>query len=314
MSGIALSMYVLLGTAAVAGLLAGGFVATASYLFFWYEHHDTPHGHDVRAGRSQWAFRRWLAGRIVVSFFTQLAIYVTYPLFVLRPLHREFNNNGPAVLFVHGLYHNASAWLLGRLLLWRQGWGCSRAITYFCFNTTMDALVERLRREIADMASAHPDKPLYVVTHSMGGVLLRAALADPQTAARVHGAALLAAPHGGSRLACLGIGHVVGQLQPQSDFMRALADDASRTPRTPCPMLALHSPVDNMVMPVANLLPPKQQGWINRLSPPTGHIAMLFTPSVLRMAFSFLQERYTVDRATGEDAAPLKETTTNDDE
>jgi len=54
------------------------------------------------------------------------------------------------------------------------------------------------------------------------------------------------------------------------------------------PRLALVSPVDNMVLPAANLLPPP--GWERAQVPPMGHVAMLYRPEPARLAADFLRK------------------------
>ncbi len=82
--------------------------------------------------------------------------------------------------------------------------GTTAEVAYVTGDTTdgIAAPAARLSQLLARQAAAHPDRPLDVVAHSMGGLVARAALASPGVPAPAT-LVTLATPHGGADLAAL---------------------------------------------------------------------------------------------------------------
>jgi len=83
--------------------------------------------------------------------------------------------------------------------------GGTTAEAAYAAGDTLDGIATpaaRLAELLAREAAAHPDRPLDVVAHSMGGLVARAALASPGTPAPAT-LVTLATPHGGADLAAM---------------------------------------------------------------------------------------------------------------
>lgn len=108
----------------------------------------------------------------------------------------------------------------------------------------VDRMAQRLRDEIARVldATPSPDGRVDVVAHSLGGLVVRRALADADTAARVGACVTLGTPHRGTYTARFADGPLVQALRP------GVPGDEPWPAEAP-PMLALWSDADVLVVP-----------------------------------------------------------------
>jgi len=111
------------------------------------------------------------------------------------------------------------------------------------------------------------------VTHSMGGLVCRAYL-QQSGAGRVAGLVTLAAPHHGTRIARLGLGINAGQMQPDSDWLRAL----NARPLPSIPIASIWSVDDEILVPPATSRIARAR---ETVFSGLGHLAMVFSPAVL---------------------------------
>jgi pimeloyl-ACP methyl ester carboxylesterase len=229
-----------------------------------------------------------LAWGVATSLASQTALVLTYPL---GPLAGRPDRTGPpaapgtpTVVCLHGLYHNAAAFLALRPALVRAGLPHVLCLDYSsfgaAFETVAQGLLVRLRRELP------PDAPLLFLGHSLGGLLARRLAAEPDIGRRTLALVTLGAPHRGSELAALAVGRLGRGLVPGAPLFAALA----ALPDPPgAALLSLASPVDNMVIPLDGLVAGRP-GWREEATPPVSHVAMLYHPAVTGRAAAFLGE------------------------
>lgn len=221
---------------------------------------------------------------IATGLASQCFMLLTYPLgpFVGRPPTPTPDPNVPTVVCLHGLYHNAAAFLLLRPVLARHGLRRVLCLSYRSMGTDFEAvataLAARLRRE------APGEGPLLFLGHSLGGLVARRLMAEADIARRTRAAVTLGTPHGGSALARLAVGRLGRGLVPEGPLFPVI--DALPDPPGAA-LLSLASPVDNMVMPLAGLAVGRS-GWTEEACPPVSHVAMLYAPAVARRAAAFL--------------------------
>lgn len=195
--------------------------------------------------------------------------------------------SAPAVLLVHGLYHNASAWSIFKLRLKRAGFKNVYAFSYSSWSTEFHSIANSLEKRINQVLSDCPEQRLLLLGHSLGGLLIRHYMATGVRRDEIMAAVTLGAPHQGSRLAALGLGRLSRSLIFHGDLVERLRhEDAA--PLAPC--LSLYSPSDEFVTPLAGLrieLP----GWEERMTPPISHVGMLYHPWVARETIRYFRER-----------------------
>jgi len=267
----------------------GAFVSGLTYVLFWYEAANSPHPSHAEACPGAGG----LAWCVVVGFLSsvssQLVVYLTYPLGFARRLWKpspQASCTHPPVLLVHGLYHNASAWYLYKWWLRRRGYEKVFAWSYNTMRYDFWELAEQLKGVLQEAAGLCGGEQVVLVGHSMGGLLVRAVLADKDAAKSVRAAVVLAAPNRGSKLAALAFGRLGRSLRHDGELTTRL--NALATPRS-LPKLNLYSPLDNMVLPTASLEIP-EAGWLQAQTAPISHVSMLYHVPTIRLVLEFLDE------------------------
>ena len=181
----------------------------------------------------------------------------------------------PPVIFVHGLYHNHTAWVLYRRWFRRWGWHHVKAITLRGKfrsvaeqTTTLARVVDEVLRETG---SARVD----LVGHRMGGLVIRAFLAETPNPGAVRRVVTLGTPHAGSKLAVFALGGAGRDLRPGSPFLRALNTPGMQVPPDGH-LYAIYSIVDNMVLPNESAKA-EGDGVTSLETKPVNHVGLLFS-------------------------------------
>jgi pimeloyl-ACP methyl ester carboxylesterase len=266
------------------GILFGFSVLT--HAFFWYESACGPHRaylERLSRGRLTW----WLLRGIFQGFASILLVCLFFPLGFMRswrhPRARDQCSLPPVVL-VHGLYHNASGWLLYRFWLKRAGFRKVYGFNYSSFGVSFEDVVARFGRFVEEVEVENPGQAPVLIGHSLGGVVARAFADAPDHAGRVKALVTLGSPHGGSKLAALSLGRLGQSLLYGGPLFEQLK-------RAPAPVgshrLAIFSPMDTMVLPLEGLKI-HDPGWKQLETSPVGHVGLLFHGPTARKAFAFL--------------------------
>lgn len=204
------------------------------------------------------------------------------PLYGGRPLGRT------PVLLVHGLYHNSSAWRIFRRRLGRAGLTQTRAFGYSSFGPSFSDIAGALAEDIRAMAAQSPTGRIFLVGHSLGGLLIRAACAEASVCACVAGMVTLGAPHRGSTLAgSIAVGRLGRSLDRGGAVLRSLEGLAE----CPAPALSLFTPVDCMVQPLSGSLITGRQreaGWREVCVGAVSHVGLLYHGRTTALAAEFL--------------------------
>jgi len=208
----------------------------------------------------------------------------------------------PAVILIHGLYHNPGAFIRYRRVLRRAGFHRHYMPRYVSYGAkTFEAIAAELKAKVLEIMDR--DGPVLLVGHSMGGLFIRSLLTDPAVGDRVLGAVTLGTPHQGSKLAVLAFGASGKAITHQSPLIKRLAREERQSG---VPRLSLASPMDDMVLPAAALTPPP--GWELELTDPVGHVFMLYHKPVIRRVMRFLEDaaagRLTRETPRAEDIRP----------
>ncbi|WP_243312909.1 esterase/lipase family protein [Fundidesulfovibrio agrisoli] len=281
-------------------LAAGTVISGISYTLYWRSALRDPHHSHGTAFSSGSGLFFCVLRAFMGSVFSQFFIYASYPLGFLKPRRGpKFRPDceKPTVVLVHGLYHNASAWYVYSWMLRRQGYANIVCWSYNTVKYDFWELAEQLRGVVA-RASETSGGQVALMGHSLGGLLARAAVADPDCASRVLALVALGSPHGGSTLAGLALGRLGRSLAHGGELVRRLA--ALPCPRA-VPKLNIYSPLDNMVLPTGSL-EIGQPGWVQAETAPISHVSMLYHPPTLRLALDFMEEATGCAACRGEEA------------
>jgi len=170
------------------------------------------------------------------------------------------------IVLVHGVLCNAGVWIPMARKLAAAGLGPIYALSYGPPLHAMHEFVRQLRHRIDSALEATGAAQVVVVTHSMGGLILRAYL-HAFGAAKIARVVTIGAPHHGSGLAHFAPGTCIAQLRPGNPWLRALPLAAAVPP-----MISLWSPHDSMVVPQTSSI---LAGATNVAFPGIGHNALL---------------------------------------
>jgi triacylglycerol lipase len=278
----------------VLGLAVAG-VPLLTFAFYWYETANGPHL-DYLAMASGGRPCRWLARGVLWGVLSTFLVVVFYPLALVRTLWRpkpDAGSPGPAIVLIHGIYHNASGWLIFRHRLKRAGFANVYAISYSSFMTSFDKTLGKVERFVAQTSARLPGKPVVLIGHSMGGLLARALEQRSKNPEAVAAVITLGSPHRGSKLAVLGPGALAQSLRYKGPLFDTLAQSS---PASDCPRFALYSLLDNMVLPFDSLLPPAA-GWTGIETGPVSHVSMLYSKPVFKKVLDCIREAMEQGRA-----------------
>ena len=247
---------------------------------YWYETTNTP-SYDVP--RLPYTLRNvirlWLES--ILAGVCLIVANIAHPVLKRICTADETQNASanPPLILIHGLYHNASAWVYLRPHLRKAGFSRIHTFTYSSRHATIPGIVSQLDKLVTNLEARYGNEKPLLIGHSLGGLIIRAFMAEENNAGRIAGAISLGAPHRGSKAATLAIGNLGRTLVPSNPLFQELT--RKENPVT-VPCLALVSEGDNMILPQDNLVP-ATPGWSMRLTPFTTHTGLLARPSVLRM-------------------------------
>ena len=172
------------------------------------------------------------------------------------------------VILVHGYSCSRAVWWWQRRRLEAAGFTVatlSLEPIYADIDTYLPKLTQRIDAVLAQTGA----RQVALVGHSMGGLVIRAWLAR-HGGERVCRVVTLGTPHGGTRLARLGLGRNARQMEPESAWLKTLGE-------TTVDHVAVFSAHDNYVMPRSRLeWPGARRIELSGL----GHLAMVFSPRV----------------------------------
>ncbi len=263
-------------------LLLPIWASLTTYSFFWYENGwkngRTPEGEKL----AEMAFRGFLSSLASLAFIT-----LTYPLgFINKNRFKpQVLAPGPVFILTHGLFHNASGWLLFSKHLRKAGFKNIFLMNYGSFSTSFENTYEKFEKFVLDVSSRAPGRPIYLIGHSLGGLLSRV-YAERARGENIPAAVItLGSPHQGAKLAALAPGKLGSSLIYHGPLFERIESEATGLA---CPGLALISPVDNMVMPFeAHMVP--YEGWVYSQTSPLSHTAMLYSKPVAQTVIEFVK-------------------------
>ena len=155
------------------------FFPLMTYVLFWYDTANGPYREELAAvsgGRAG----RWILRGLVSSMLSHVVVIVAWPFSLIRALWEPDRNppgSTPSVVLIHGLYHNASAWIFYRRWLRRSGYERIHQFNYNSLKHSFHEIAEDLDRWMTQGDRFAPGEQVFIVGHSLGGLLARACAA-----------------------------------------------------------------------------------------------------------------------------------------
>ncbi len=181
----------------------------------------------------------------------------------------EHNARYP-VLLVHGYAASESVWTPLRRALVEVGFGHIVSLTYNSFATDPEAVSAELTHQALRALTVTGAPRVHLVGHSLGGLIVRCALAGSAALSSQAGSAVtIASPHCGAHLARIAPGRCARIMHrgPRSCLPEV---DAPR----PIRWLAYYSDGDRVVPPASARLDDPRYGAANVLIPNCGHLTI----------------------------------------
>ena len=264
------------------------FFPLMTYIVFWYDTGNSPY-RDELAEQSGGRVTSWILKGVVSSILSHIVVIFSCPLAFVKRLWRpnpKDNASSPPVILIHGLYHNASAWIFYRWWLRRAGYQRVYLFNYNSLKSTFWEISDQLNKWMVETARSFPGEAVLMVGHSLGGLLAKAYAGgkDGDQGPAVSALVTLGSPHKGSRMVVFGIGRLAKSLAFGSILTREL--EQIRVPsHVRC--TAIYSPMDNMVLPHESLKAPS--GWNEERTEPICHVSMLYHRSTFKQALRCLK-------------------------
>jgi len=152
---------------------------------------------------------------------------------------------GRPVVLVHGIGDNRSAFTILRRTLRRRGFGRIVTVNYSPLTSDVRTAAAALGAHVERVCEQSGYEQVFLVGHSLGGIIARYYVQRLAGDARVSTLVTLGSPHAGSQLARMAPLLVGRQLRPNSELMRELAGPASCSTR----FVAIYSDRDEVVVP-----------------------------------------------------------------
>lgn len=150
---------------------------------------------------------------------------------------------GRPVVLVHGIGDNRSAFTILRRALRRRGFGRIVTVNYSPLTSDVRKAAADLASQVERVCQQSGYEQVYLVGHSLGGIISRYYVQCLGGDARVSTLVTLGSPHAGSQLARVAPLLVGRQLRPNSELMRELAGPARCSTR----FVAIYSDRDAVV-------------------------------------------------------------------
>lgn len=132
------------------------------------------------------------------------------------------------VLFVHGIFHNSTAFYAIERNLRKNNFKNIQAIELWTSVDRIEAMADQLKARVdevyrAHLASGKPGK-VRIVAHSLGGVILRVALQDLDFASKIDKILFLGVPHQGNIMYRSPYPRCIRDLAPNTPLMRRIKE------------------------------------------------------------------------------------------
>ncbi len=143
----------------------------------------------------------------------------------------DANRKSSPILFVHGIFHNSTAFYKLEKEAKKLGFSSTRTLELWTTFSSFEELVERLKTEVRLLLKSpeymHIETPkkVHIVAHSLGGMIVRGALLDEQFSKKIEKVIFLGTPHQGNPLFKSPIPFAIKSLHENAEMMKKIKMD-----------------------------------------------------------------------------------------
>ena len=192
------------------------------------------------------------AGSVRLFIGEVMAVAMSWPLIALHRLVIRDPAPAPAqrpVILVHGVMVNDGVWFTMRRHLARRDVGAVYTINYGPPYGDIEHFAEQLGAKLESVCAATGAARVWLVCHSMGGLVARAYVRQ-RGPARIERIVTIGTPHHGSMFARGFIGRCFAQMRPGNAWLAELNRDEAKP--SPVPITSIWSRHDSLVAPQAS--------------------------------------------------------------
>ncbi len=258
-----------------------------TYTIFYYEAANGSHLELMRSKGS-------VSVLLLKGFIWTLYSHLVLGALTITAIHRRFwhlpagSASRTPVIFVHGLYHNRTAWYLYLRWFRKWGWHHIKAVNLGGKFRSIEDFTQVLTREVDKILSETGASRTDLVGHSMGGLVIRSYMVENSARTKIRRIVTLGSPHAGSKLAVLAVGKAAKEMRPGSSFIESLSRTGNQVPDGG-DFYAIYSIIDNMVLPNESAMF-TAEGAQNLETRVVNHVGLLFCKHTARLVRQCLEE------------------------
>jgi triacylglycerol esterase/lipase EstA (alpha/beta hydrolase family) len=226
----------------------------------------------------------------IIEALCNFTRFILLPFSSFRANPNAITTDAPVtpILLVHGYAQNQSDWFWFQYQLKQAGIGPVYTINLWNITGGIEAHAEKLAKSLQTIKEKHPNEPITLIGHSMGG-LVSSYYAEflKKDDIQIKKIITLGSPFYGTRLAGLGMGLSVEQMAPNSAFLEALR---LKIDGSTIPYYYLASQMDNTIVPWDSaLIDPLTPDASNQyVIPDQGHLRLLVSQQVFEKVKAWL--------------------------
>jgi triacylglycerol lipase len=235
----------------------------------------------VKTARLSWDIAREAGASLLTYELYPLGLagksVPAFPRLWLKPTKRI------PILFIHGVFHNPSAfaWLIQRLAF--SGWHHFGEMNLYTMFHSIPTMAEKTAENIETLRERYGVDKVDVVAHSMGGIVARYFIQKLGGDGVVRNLVTLGTPHQGSTLSQMSVLPRLRELSPGSSTLREL-NQKPVPKKTQC--LSISGALDIVIQPRDHAFWP---GVRNIRLKGVGHAGLLFSRRVAKLIIGRLK-------------------------
>lgn len=227
-------------------LLFDLFVVVLSYCICWYEASNAKP--ELAENRFSKKNLQLIITLITSEVFFDFITLAAIPFGLIKRKNHIHQRGETPVLLLHGLFVNQSCWFWFKKQLRRQGFQNIATMNLSSWHSE-EALTELLAKRVDELRHQLGVNKVYLVGHSMGGMIARNYIQLRGGHDKVEQLVCLGSPHHGSKLATFSMDPLGKLLIPNSDFLQRL--NSAPIPKN-VHVTNIYTNKDNMVLPSSN--------------------------------------------------------------
>ncbi len=227
-------------------LLFDLFVVILSYCICWYETSNAKP--ELAENRFSKKNLQLIVTLIIPEVFFDFITIAAIPFGLIKRKNQIHQRGETPVLLLHGLFVNQSCWFWFKKQLRRQGFQNITTMNLSSWHSE-EALTELLAKKVDELRHQLGVNKVYLVGHSMGGMIARNYIQLRGGHDKVEQLVCLGSPHHGTKLATFSLDPLGKLLIPDSDFLQRL--NSAPIPEN-VSVTNIYTNKDNMVLPSSN--------------------------------------------------------------